>query len=166
MNAGGRRRVQSEIASDHRARLPSRLMKMPQLRSPHDKVGGIVHFGRMIDKIRAHAVSPLGPDYEPTMGKGFDGRVCHFLKISYHDLRDHVLAQTDGPAEAMLDWAFAHGRRPDDEEIFNFNEFMRKYGWNDEATDRLKFRKESSELGHRDDIVTMFQYIDADEGRG
>ena len=65
-----------------------------------------------------------------------------------------------------VEWAFAHGRRPDDEEVFNFNEFMRKYGWNDEATDRLKFRKETSELGHRDDIVTMFQYIDADEGRG
>ena len=140
-------------------------MPPPPLRSPHDKVSGLVHFGRMIDKIRAHAVSPLGPDYEPTMGKGFDGRVCRFLKISYNDLREHALAQPDAAAEALLEWAFAHGHRPDDEEIFNFNEFLRKYGWNDEATDRLKWRKETSNLGHRDDIVTMFQYIDADEGR-
>jgi hypothetical protein len=157
--------VQSEIASGGRARLRSRLMNMPQLRSPHDKVGGVLHFGRMIDKIRANALTPLGEDYEPFMGKGFDGRVCHFLKISYHDLRDHVLANPDATAEASLEWAFSHGRRPDDEEIFAFNEFVRKYGWSDEAADRLKWRKETSELGHRDDIVTMFQYIDVDEGR-
>jgi hypothetical protein len=141
-------------------------MKLPQIRSPHDKVGGVVHFGRMIDKIRANAAAALGENYEPVMGKGFDGRVCNFLKISYHDLRDQTLNDPDATAEALLDWAFAHGRRPDDGEIFTFNEFMRKYGWNDEATERLKWRKETSELGHRDDIVTMFQYIDADEGRG
>ena len=69
-------------------------------------------------------------------------------------------------AEQLLEWTLAHGRRPDDEDVFNFNEFIRKYGWSDEATDRLKWRKETSQLGHRDDIVTMFQYIDADEGRG
>lgn len=140
-------------------------MNPPPFRSPNDKVGGIFHFGRMIDKIRAHAASPLGPDYEPTMGKGFDGRVCHFLKISYHDLRDHVLGHPEASAEMLLEWALAHGRRPDDEDIFNFNEFIRKYGWNDEATDRLKWRKETSGLGQRDDVLTMFQYIDADEGR-
>ena len=74
-------------------------MNMPQLRSPHSKVGGLFHFGRMIDKIRANAVSPLGPDYEPTLGKGFDGRVCNFLRISYQDLRDHALTNPDTDEE-------------------------------------------------------------------
>ena len=141
-------------------------MDPPPIRSPHDKVGGLFHFGRMVDKIRANAVAPLGENYEPFMGKGFDGRVCNFLRISYPDLRDYALANPDAGADAVLTWALAHGRRPDDEEIFNFNEFVRKYGWNDEATDRLKWRKETSGLAHREDIVTMFQYIDADEGRG
>jgi hypothetical protein len=76
-----------------------------------------------------------------------------------------VLANPDAPVDSLLEWAYSHGRRPDDEEIFAFNEFLRKYGWNDEATDRLKWRKETSQLGDREDIVTMFQYIDADEGR-
>lgn len=140
-------------------------MKMPMIRSPHDKVGGILHFGRMIDKIRANAANPLGEDYEPFMGKGFDGRVCHFLKISYHDLRDHVLRNAGTTAEEVLEWAYSHGRRPDDEEVFVFNEFVRKYGWNDEASERLVFRKETSGLSSRNDLVTMFLYIDADEER-
>jgi hypothetical protein len=165
MNAGGARLLQSEIASEGQRRVGFRVMKMPQLRSPHDKVGGLCHFGRMVDKIRANAAEPLGESYEPFMGKGFDARVCKFLKISYHDLRDHALANSAAAAEALLDWSLAHGRRPDDEEIFAFNEFVRKYGWNDEATERLIWRKETSGLSHRDDIVTMFQYIDADEDR-
>ncbi len=165
MIEGGAGIAQSEIASGRRARLRFGPMNAPPLRSPHDKVGGLYHFGRMVDKIRANAVSPLGENYEPFMGKGFDGRVCNFLKISYYDLRDQLLANPEATAESMLEWAYAHGRRPDDEEIFAFNEFVRKYGWNDEATDRLKWRKETSGLADRDDIVTMFQYIDADEGR-
>src|SRR5882757_4491500 len=113
MNAGLAQLLQSEIASEGPSRLRFRVMKLPQIRSPHDKVGGVVHFGRMIDKIRAHAAAPLGENYEPVMGKGFDGRVCNFLKISYHDLRDHTLNNPDDTAEALLDWSFTHGRRPD-----------------------------------------------------
>ncbi len=140
------------------------MIMKPPLRSPHANVGGICHFGRMIDKIRAHALNPLGEDYAPFMGKGFDGRACNFLKISYRDLTDHVLANPAATDDELLEWAFSHGRKPTDEEIFVFNEFCRKYGWNDEASDRLKWRKETSNLAHRDDLVTMFQYIDADEG--
>jgi gluconokinase len=34
-------------------------MNVTGLRSPHDKTGGIVYFGRMIDKIRLHAEGRL-----------------------------------------------------------------------------------------------------------
>ena len=138
---------------------------IPGVRSPHDRVGGLAHFGRMIDKIRAQARAPLGPDYEPFLGDGFDGRTCRFLRVSYHDLRDHVLAHPDDSDEQLLEWAFERGRRPDDEEISNYSEFVRKFGWNDDGSDRLKWRKENSGLADRDDVKTMFQYIDADEGR-
>ena len=60
MNAGGARLLQSEIASEGQRRVGFRVMKMPQLRSPHDKVGGLCHFGRMVYKIRANAAEPLG----------------------------------------------------------------------------------------------------------
>ena len=42
---------------------------------------------------------------------------------------------------------------------------MRKRGWKDEGTAMLEQRKRESGLANRDDIQTMFDYIDADEGR-
>ena len=43
-------------------------MKEFPLRSPAEKVGGIVYFGRMLDKIRLHARGELAPDYHPNLG--------------------------------------------------------------------------------------------------
>ena len=37
-----------------------------------------------------------------------------------------------------------------------WNEFMRKRGWNDKATETLNRRKRESGLSDRDDIRTMF----------
>jgi hypothetical protein len=42
---------------------------------------------------------------------------------------------------------------------------MRKLGWNDEVSETLKRRKREGGLEDRADIQTMFQFIDADEGR-
>jgi gluconokinase len=64
-----------------------------------------------------------------------------------------------------LEWSFTAGRKPTEDEIAIWNEFMRKRGWNDEATEILTRRKRESGLWDRHDIHTMFDYIDADEGR-
>ena len=37
----------------------------------------------------------------------------------------------------ILEWCFAHGRRPGDEEISVWNAFLRKRGWRDEASEEL-----------------------------
>jgi gluconokinase len=132
-------------------------------RSPYDKVGGLVYFGRMLDKIRAHAKGELPADWVPNLGKGFDGRCVRFLGISYEDLKARVLE--GGTDDEILDWTFQHGHRPSEEQIEIWNEFMRKCGWNDDVTPTLERRKRESGLANRDDIQTMFQYIDADEGR-
>jgi gluconokinase len=42
---------------------------------------------------------------------------------------------------------------------------MSKRGWRDDLSDRLASRKKEGGLENRDDIQTMFNYIDADEGR-
>ena len=42
---------------------------------------------------------------------------------------------------------------------------MSKRGWDDEVAEILARRKKESGLESRNDIQTMFQYIDADEGR-
>ena len=119
-------------------------------RSPAEKIGGLVYFGRMLDKIRAHAKGELPAEYVEKLGSGFDGRCVRFLGIRY---------------EEIFQWAFERGRKPSQEDMENWNEFMRKCGWKDVVSPTLDRRKQESGLQNRDDIETMFQYIDVDEGR-
>jgi Domain of unknown function (DUF5069) len=132
-------------------------------RSPHEKVGGIVYFGRMLDKIRLKHTAKLHPDLHQNLGVGFDKRCTDFLQVSYEDLAKKVTAGSDDLA--VLEWCFSTGQPPNSEQIYVWNEFMRKRGWNDEGTAMLEQRKRESGLANREDIQTMFDYIDADEGR-
>lgn len=138
-------------------------MNVPGLRSPSDPIEGIVYFGRMTDKIRLHHAGKLPPDYQSNLGAGFDERCVHFLRISYQALVDRV--KEGGTDEQIFAWALSDGQRPDDEQIEVWNGFMRKRGWNDEASPTLARRKEEGGFSDRADIQTFFQYIDADEGR-
>jgi Domain of unknown function (DUF5069) len=138
-------------------------MKDPGLRSPSAKVGGIVHFGRMLDKIRAHARGELPTDYQPNLGKGFDSRCINLLGADYNGLVERV--KQGGTDEEILQWCFNAGRKPPEEEIHVWNEFMRKFGWNDQGSEILKRRKKEAGMSDRADIETMFGFIDADEGR-
>ncbi|MBA3385854.1 MAG: DUF5069 domain-containing protein [Chthoniobacterales bacterium] len=138
-------------------------MKGLPVRSPAAKAGGIVYFGRMLDKIKAHARGEMPPDYVPNLGKGFDRRCSSFLAIDYHQLVERV-AQ-GGTDEEILQWCFTKGRHPGEEEIHIWNEFMRKCGWDDDVTETLVRRKEEAGMAERSEIRTMFKFIDADEGR-
>lgn len=138
-------------------------MKIEGLRSPHVRVSGLVYFPRMLDKVRVNAEGKLPPDYVENLGDGFDKRCCDFLGIAYPQLRERVLK--GGTDEELLEWAYENGRRPSEEEVEIWSEFMRKRGWNDVASERVKFRLEEAGLGDRTDVVTMFDFIDLDEGR-
>lgn len=137
---------------------------IPGTRSPHEQVGGIVHFGRMLDKIRLHRDGKLPPDWVAVRGavNGFDGRCCRFLKISYAELEVQTL--NGGTDESLLEWAFAHGRKPEDEEIEHWNAFLMKMGWRDKYTERVHFRLQEVGLPIGA-ALTMFDFIDLDEGR-
>jgi gluconokinase len=138
-------------------------MKVPNLRSPHDKVGGIVYFGRMLDKIRLHARGELPADFTGNLGEGFDKACVQFLGVPYADIVAHVKGGASD--EDTLAWCLARGRKHDEQDATVWNEFMRKRGWNDVASDRLKQRKAESGFSSRDEIHTFFDYIDADEER-
>ncbi len=133
-------------------------------RSPAEKVSGLVYFGRMLDKIRAGARGELPNEWVSNLGKGFDGKCLRFLGIDYEALKTQVLEQ-DATDEEILQWALEHGKDRSAEEIEVWNEYLRKCGWNDELTPTLERRKRESGFEERDDIETMFQYIDADEKR-
>jgi len=132
-------------------------------RSPQDQVGGIVYFGRMIDKVRLMAAGDLHPDLHKNLGGGFDLRCLKILGVSYDALAAAVRGGLSD--EDALAWCFTNGRQPDDEEIEIWSEFMRKRGWNDSGTEMLIQRKKESGFENRDEIRTMFDYINADEGR-
>ena len=133
------------------------------VRSPAAKLGGLFYFGRMLDKIRVHAKGELPEDYQPNLGKGFDAKCCAFLHLDYAEVAARVKA--GGTDAEILEWALTTGRRPNEIEIEMWNEFMRKFGWRDHAAEILARRKREAGMEDRAEIETMFQFIDADEGR-
>ena len=133
------------------------------LRSPAARVGGIVYFGRMIDKIRQHEKGELPSDYQANLGRGFDSSCIKFLRVDYSRLFERV--KEGGSDDEVLHWCFSNGYQPNEDEIYVWNEFMRKRGWNDELSEILKRRKKEAGMAGRSEIQTMFDFIDADEGR-
>jgi hypothetical protein len=134
-------------------------MKIPGLRSSYEKVGGIVFFGRMLDKIRLHAQGKLPADYN--RGTGLDGRCVRFLQVDYDALFKCTLE--GGTDEEILEWCFQKGRRPGEEDILVWNSFMTKRGWRDDVSEWVKEQKTKRGFAHRDDIQTAFDFHKADE---
>ncbi|HZP59110.1 MAG TPA: DUF5069 domain-containing protein [Opitutaceae bacterium] len=139
---------------------------VPGLRSPYVKVGRLVYFGRMLDKIRLHAGGKLPPEYVANLGEAhpvvFDARCCRFLGVKYTDLRERTLA--GGSDEDILAWAHARGTPRSDEECEIWNAFMMKRGWRDGGAERLAMRVRECQLQDKP-ILTMFDCIEFDEGR-
>ena len=126
---------------------------------------GLIYFARMLDKIRLKAAGKLPPEYftgveDPTH---FDARCARFLGVNYDELAKRTLQ--GGSDEEILEWCFAHGRRPNEEEISVWNAFLRKRGWRDEASEELAESKKEAGFGDRDDIQTWMDLHDAEEGR-
>lgn len=136
---------------------------VPGLRSPYLKVGRLVFFGRMLDKIRLHVAGRLPPDdYAANLGKGFDGRTCGFLRVNYDELKARTLA--GGTDEEVLAWCQEKGGARTDDECQVWNQFMMKCGFRDGVAETLAKRIKQSAL-EAAPIMTMFDYLDFDEGR-
>jgi hypothetical protein len=139
---------------------------VPGLRSVYTKVGRLVYFGRMLDKIRLHAAGKLPAEYQANLGDTqfyvLDGRCCRFLGVPYAELRDRTLA--GGTDEEILAWAHARGTPRTDEECHMFNRFLVKLGWRDERSAVLAQRVKDSGFTDRT-IETIIDHIEYDEGR-
>jgi hypothetical protein len=134
-------------------------------KSGYEKVDGMFYFARMLDKIRLHAKGELHPDYHTNLGatRAADGFCCGFLRVNYSELTARVLE--GGTDWEILQWCFEKGRKLDAIDLMIWNEFARKLGWNDRATPFLDKYKAESGLAQRNDIATMMDYFDVDEGR-
>ena len=132
-------------------------------RSPYEKIGGLFYVGRCIDKIRLKQANQLRPDFYELMGKGYDARIMGYLELDYAKFTE--LVQTGATDEQCWEYCVQHGRTPNELTTLIWNDFASKRGWRDSASELLvKFKTESG-LSHRDDLVTLFEYWEVDEGR-
>lgn len=125
---------------------------------------GWMHLPRYLDKIRLQLAGRLHADYQPNLGKGFDGRWCQAAGVT-HEQFVEVVRGTVSDGE-VCDWVRLNVRRSDAEKRAHA-EGMLNYPQPDDqaALDRLRQRKEAAGLGHRDDLKNFVDFIDADEKR-
>jgi hypothetical protein len=132
-------------------------------RSAFDETLGMIYFARMLNKIRLHADDNLREDFQDNLGKGMDDWCVKFLRVDYGLLKERVLL--GGTDEEILRWCFSMGRDLSPDDIAIWNAFLSKRGWRDVVTETLARRKKEAGLEHRDDIQTMPDYFEVDEGR-
>ena len=141
------------------------MAKVEGLRSGYAKVGALVYFGRMLDKIRLADKGGLPPGYN--LGDEnplfFDSVCCRFLGVDYQQIVNQVRA--DRSDEEILEWAYQTGRRPTQDDIRFWNSYITKCGWRDRSTASLNRWKKQLGLENRADVQTFFDLYDADEGR-
>jgi hypothetical protein len=132
-------------------------------RCPYDKLGGLVFFGRTIDKIRLKAAGRLRPDFFELMGDGYDARIMKYLHLDYAKFASVVLSGASD--EQCWQYCIENGRKLSDLDLLIWNDFAAKRGWKDAASDLLEKFKTKSGLESRSDIQTFFEYWEVDEGR-
>jgi gluconokinase len=139
---------------------------VPNLRSVYSKVGRLIYFGRMLDKIRLHASGNLPLEYLPYLGDEqfytLDGRCCRFLGVRYTDIREQTL-KGDADDDILI-WTHSRGTPRNDEECHIWNRFILKLGWRDERSSVLAERI-ADPVFKGMTIETLVDHIECDEGR-
>ena len=125
---------------------------------------GWVHLPRFIDKVRLHLAGKLPADYQENLTKGFDGSWLRAAGVTAEQVIEVVKnSVTDGE---VCDWVHKNVKKSAAEKS-TFNNFVLNRGTEPEPElqARLKMRKEQAGLGHRAEIKTFVDFIDADEKR-
>ena len=131
--------------------------------SAYIETRGMRYFPRMLSKIRLLEAGTLREDFHEMIGQGLDGRLCNFLQIDYAALREKTLTTEDD--DSIFDWVCETGRQISETDILIWNHYVTKLGWMDQVSESLAKRKKSSGLESRNEIVTMIEYFEYDEGR-
>ncbi len=125
---------------------------------------GWLHLPRFIDKIRLHLAGKLHSDYQPNLGKGFDGLWLETAGVKFEEFTEVVKRSiTDGE---ISDWVLKNVKKPDSVKTAHRERMLSIPKHEDkEGQARLKMRKDNGGLAHRDDIQSFVDFIDADEKR-
>jgi hypothetical protein len=133
-------------------------------RSPRETMCGWMHLPRYIDKIRLHLAGKLHADYQPNLGKGFDGRWLKAAGLTHEQVLEVVRNSiTDGQ---VADWVARHVKASAADKAAHAKGMLDYPPADDaEGQARLKMRKEQAGIAHRDEIRNFVDFIDADEKR-
>src|SRR5581483_3729295 len=128
-------------------------------RSVHERLGGYVHLGRMIDKARAKHAGTLGEYIYPCP---LDQRLLDFLEISGDRFFDAVQSRNDAQ---MVEWVTAAGKERSAEEIERWNQALVSRAPDTEEKWKY-FRGVRDKIdASRTDITTWADLLDLEEGR-
>jgi hypothetical protein len=144
-------------------------MAVPQYpRSPKGKVGGLVHLGRLFDKIRLRHQG-LIPDYN-YLTSGFDKYLLDALNLKGEDLERRVLQ--GGTDDELLAWVKANRKTLSEAEIRLWNgRVLTGEPKDDGAKERFKARleeiaaKRGVPVESLPRVTTWVDVIELDEGR-
>jgi PAS domain S-box-containing protein len=119
----------------------------------------------MLDKIRLHQAGQLPAEYHSNFGlsAGLDGHLCGFLGVEFAAVCDRV--RQGGTDDDVAEWCFQRGLRPSKTQIRIWNEFSRKFGWNDAAARFVERVKREDRVENRTEVATTFNLIELREGR-
>jgi len=117
----------------------------------------------MLDKIRLHQSGRLPEEYHSNLGLslGLDGHLCGFLGVDFTAVAERV--RQGATDDEIAEWCFQHGLRPSNVQARVWNEFARKFGWNDRAARFIERTKTESGIAHRSDLLTAFDLINFQE---
>jgi Domain of unknown function (DUF5069) len=133
-------------------------------RSPRETMCGWMHLPRFIDKIRLRLAGKLHPDYQDNFCKGFDGLWLQTAGVDAAQFIEVVRNSiTDGQ---VCDWVLANVKKDASVKVAH-RDRMLDYPKKDDQQmqDRLRMRKDQAGFGHRTDIQSFVDFIDADEKR-
>jgi hypothetical protein len=137
------------------------------IRSPKETVQGVVYMARLIDKIRLSLKGELPQEYEEMRGRsdgrGFDALFCDMLGFDYKGLEEQIRNGADD--DSAVNWVWRVRGLPSEWDKRLWNNFMLKFGLNDEMSEMLIDARKRYNLSHREDIITFADLLDADEGR-
>jgi Domain of unknown function (DUF5069) len=128
-------------------------------RSPRERMGGVAHLPRMLDKARALAAGRLGEYIYPCP---MDRRVLAFLELDAEDLANAAAALSDSEMEG---WVEAHAAHRDEAERHAFSEGLLTLGPSDDES-RAAFAAQVAALGPRGQGARSWaDLMDREEGR-
>lgn len=133
-------------------------------RSSRETMDGWMHLPRYIDKIRLHLAGKLAADYQPNLGRGFDGMWLKAAGVTHEQMVELVRNSIiDGQ---VCDWVRQNVKRTPADKAAHAQAMLNRPAPDDPAAQaRLVQRKQEFGLAHRDDIKTFLDLNDADEKR-